>query len=91
MRFLVGFRDLGVKMSLFKFILINYFSPVYLILRIGWLWTAFLLWLVGIGSKDKLFLGISLCCAFIGIKPWKVGMTVGDVIRKINSYRDDER
>lgn len=80
----------------FKDFIINYFSPVFFILRCFLLWTSLCLYvvvplaLVHSGFDPTLSryisLAISLYLLYKALKPWRVGMTIGEAMHKYKNF-----
>jgi hypothetical protein len=77
-----------------KYWLINYLSPVYLLLRIGLLMGSGMVWFLLRFSTDvgDFFAGaVALILVWNALRPWKTGATVSDIQKKIDEWsgRDD--
>lgn len=79
----------------FKEFIINYFSPVFLILRCFLLWTSFcsyfilptVLYHFGMGNlSNPIGIIVSIYILYKAIKPWRVGMTIGEAKQKYDSF-----
>lgn len=80
----------------FKDFIINYFSPVFFILRCFLLWTSFCLYFLlpfvlashgfDVGLAKGIGIIVSLYLLYKALKPWRVGMTIGEAMKKINNF-----
>lgn len=84
----------------FKEFIINYFSPIFFILRCFLLWTAFCLFIIlpfalvhsGFDATLARYISIavSLYILYKALKPWRVGMTIGEAMRKYKKFVDKD-
>lgn len=80
----------------FKNFIINYFSPVFFILRCFLLWTSFCLYFVlplalhssGLDStlSHYIGMGLSLYILYKALKPWRIGMSIGEAKAKYDKF-----
>jgi hypothetical protein len=78
----------------FRQFLVNYFSPVYFVLRCCWLISAFvtpvftMFVLTGQGASPALAklcgIAIAAACVWVALKPWKVGASIADIQRSVD-------
>ena len=74
-----------------KAFLINYLSPVYVFVRFCLFTFAMAFFLIGQAQHGVIFflcMAGALFFAWHGIRPWKTGATVNDVIRMKNDFID---
>lgn len=80
----------------FKDFIINYFSPVFFILRCFLVWVAFFCYVFlpfflfssGISETVARFISLGLALYFLykALKPWRVGMTIGQAMDKYKKF-----
>ena len=73
----------------FKGFLINYFSPVYVCLRLGHFIVAFIAWASSHSTNGPGNFGVIIALLFIfnGIRPWKTGASIS--IKGVNDKLDE--
>lgn len=77
-----------------KYWLINYLSPFYLLLRIGFLMGAGMAWILIIFSTNwgEFIAGaVALLLVYNALRPWKVGGNFKDIQNKIDNLSNKYR
>jgi hypothetical protein len=75
----------------FKEFIINYLSPIYVFMRFSLFLFAMAFFLIGQAQEGMAFffcMAGALFFAWHGIRPWKTGATVNDVIRMKDDFID---